>query len=92
MADVSNVVSASQEGPGEAGVVVNQLRKLFILAAAAASVSVVDTAVAHAYTTIDFGTNQAACETAEHQATAAGMRYADCFETGPGHYSLAYDN
>jgi hypothetical protein len=70
----------------------NLRRKLFLFAAVAATVSVVDAAVAEAYDTIDYGTNQAACQAAEKQAKAAGIRYADCFETGPGHYSLALDD
>ena len=70
----------------------NLRRNLFLFAAVAATVSVVDAAVANAYDTIDYGTNQAACQAAEKQAKAAGIRYADCFETGPGHYSLALDD
>jgi hypothetical protein len=67
-------------------------RKLVLIAAGAASASMVDAAVANAYDTIDYGTNQAACQAAEKQAKAAGIRYADCFQTGPGHYSLAVDD
>jgi hypothetical protein len=70
----------------------NLWRKLVLFAAVAATVSMVDTAVANAYDTIDYGTNQAACQAAEKQAKSAGIRYADCFETGPGHYSLALDD
>jgi hypothetical protein len=70
----------------------NWWRKLFSCIALAVTVSVVDAAVAHAYDTIDYGTNQAACQAAEKQARAAGIRYADCFQTGPGHYSLALDD
>jgi hypothetical protein len=70
----------------------NLWRTLVVAGAVAATMLTVDAAVAHAYTTIDYGTNQAACEAAEHQARAAGASYADCFQTGPGHYSLAYDN
>jgi hypothetical protein len=70
----------------------NLWRTLVVFGGVAATVFTVDAAVANAYTTIDYGTNQAGCEAAEHQARAAGIRYADCFQTGPGHYSLAYDN
>jgi hypothetical protein len=70
----------------------NLRRKLAWSAAVAATVSMVDAAVANAYDTIDYGTNQAACQAAEKQAKATGIRYADCFETGPGHYSLALDD
>jgi hypothetical protein len=70
----------------------NLWRRLVVLGGVAATMSTFDAAVANAYTTIDYGTNQAACEAAEHQAKAAGMSYADCFQTGPGHYSLAYEN
>jgi hypothetical protein len=80
------------KGPGEESLLMNLWRKLVLFGAIAATVSMVNAAVANAYTTIDYGTNQAACQAAEHQAKAAGIRYADCFETGPGHYSLAYDN
>jgi hypothetical protein len=66
--------------------------KLVLIAAVAATVSMVDAAAANAYDTIDYGTNQAACQAAEQQARAAGIRYADCFQTGPGHYSLALDD
>jgi hypothetical protein len=66
--------------------------KLVLLAAGAATVSIAGAAVANAYDTIDYGTNQAACQAAEKQARAAGIRYADCFQTGPGHYSLALDD
>ena len=67
-------------------------RKLASCVALAVAVSVVDAAVAHAYDTVDYGMNQAACQAAEKQARAAGIRYADCFQTGPGHYSLALDD
>ena len=70
----------------------NLWRILVVFGGVAATMLTVDAAVANAYTTLDYGTDQAACQAAEHQAKAAGMRYADCFQTGPGHYSLAYDN
>jgi hypothetical protein len=37
---------------------------------------------------VDFGTNQAACNSAAQQANASGKGYSYCYETGPGHYSL----
>jgi hypothetical protein len=67
-------------------------RMLVVFGAVAAISCTVDSAVANAYDTIDFGTNQAACQAAEKQARASGTRYADCFQTGPGHYSLALDD
>jgi hypothetical protein len=70
----------------------NFWRKLVLFGVVSATVSMVDAAVANAYDTIDYGTNQAACQAAEKQARAAGIRYADCFQTGPGHYSLAVDD
>lgn len=70
----------------------NLWHKVVLCSAAAAIVSTVSPAVANAYETIDYGTNQAACQAAEKQAKAAGIRYADCFQTGPGHYSLALDD
>jgi len=62
---------------------------LVLIAAVAATASVVDTAVASADQYIDFGTNQAACKSAAKQANAAGHGYSYCYETGPGHYSLS---
>jgi hypothetical protein len=73
----------------------NLWRKLVLFAAVAVTVttvSMVDAAIASAYETIDYGTNQGACEAAEKQAKVGGFRYADCFQTGPGHYSLALDD
>lgn len=70
----------------------NFWHKLVLISAVAAAVSIADAAVANAYDTIDYGTNQAACQAAEKQAKASGIRYADCFQTGPGHYSLALDD
>jgi hypothetical protein len=70
----------------------NLLLKLAMSAAGAATISMAIAATANAYDTIDYGTNQAACQAAEKQARATGVRYADCFETGPGHYSLALDD
>ena len=67
-------------------------QRLILMIAVAATVSMVDAAVAHAYDTIDYGTDRAACKAAEKQAKVAGYRYANCFETGPGHYSLAVDD
>lgn len=66
--------------------------KLLLLGAAAATASTVSAAVANAYDSIDFGTSKAACQAAEKQARAAGIRYANCHETGPGHYSLSWDD
>jgi hypothetical protein len=71
---------------------VNHWRKLVLFGVVAATVCMVDAAVANAYDTIDYGTNRAACQAAEKQAKVAGIRYADCFQTGPGHYSLALDD
>lgn len=70
----------------------NFWHKLVLISAVAAAVSIADAAVANAYDTIDYGTNQAAFQAAEKQAKASGIRYADCFQTGPGHYSLALDD
>ncbi|MBI3228513.1 MAG: hypothetical protein HYZ39_26025 [Mycolicibacterium cosmeticum] len=70
----------------------NMWRKVILLGALAATFAMVDAAVAGAYDTIDYGTNQGACKAAEKQAKVGGIRYADCFETGPGHYSLALDD
>jgi hypothetical protein len=85
-------VSHRPEVPVEDGYSMNLLRTLVVFCGVAATMFTVDAAVANAYTTIDYGTNQGGCEAAEHEARAAGIRYADCFQTGPGHYSLAYDN
>jgi hypothetical protein len=70
----------------------NLWRSLVVFGAVATTMFTVDAATANAYTTIDYGTNQAACQAAEKQARAAGIRYAECFQTGPGHYSLALDD
>jgi hypothetical protein len=70
----------------------NLWHKVVLCGAAAATASVGHAAVANAYETIDYGTNQGACEAAEKQAKVGGYRYADCFQTGPGHYSLALDD
>lgn len=70
----------------------NSWLKLVSCIAIAIAVPMVDAAIAHAYDTIDYGMNQAACEAAEKQARTAGVRYADCFQTGPGNYSLALDD
>ena len=66
----------------------NWVRKIVLLGAVAASLSIADAAVANADENIDFGTSQAGCRAAEKQAKALGIRYANCHETGPGHYSL----
>ncbi|MCT7373364.1 hypothetical protein A7R75_30750 [Mycolicibacterium llatzerense] len=55
----------------------------------AGAVALIAPATAHA-DNIDFGTNQAGCKAAEQQLHAGGNASADCFETGPGHYSLTY--
>ncbi|CAN5389366.1 hypothetical protein BH10ACT9_BH10ACT9_58230 [soil metagenome] len=70
----------------------NLWRKLVLSGAVAATVSMVNAAAAHAYDTVDYGTNQAACQAAAKQLKAAGIRYTNCHETGPGHYSLAWDD
>lgn len=70
----------------------NFRRYLAVLGAVAATVSMVNAAVANAYDTIDYGTNKAACQAAEKQLQAAGIRYTNCYETGSGHYSLAWDD
>ena len=54
----------------------NMRCKLVLLAAAAATVSMVDAAVANAYDTIDYGTNQAACQAADEAGT--GCRHPLC--------------
>jgi hypothetical protein len=53
----------------------NLWRKLVLFGAVAATVSMVDAAVANADDYIDFGTNQAACKSAAKQANAAGNSY-----------------
>jgi hypothetical protein len=63
-------------------------RKLVLFGTVAATLSIVDAAVANADDYIDFGTNQAACKSAATQANATGNRYSFCYETGPGHYTL----
>jgi hypothetical protein len=65
-------------------------RKLVLFGAVAATVSMVDAAVANADDYIDFGTNQAACKSAAKQANAAGNSYSYCYETGPAHYTLYF--
>jgi hypothetical protein len=67
---------------------VNLWRKLVLFAAVAATLSIVDAAVANADDYIDFGTNQAACKSAAAQANATSNRYSFCYQTGPGHYTL----
>lgn len=67
-------------------------RKMALLIVAAAIASMVNAGVANAYETIDYGTNKAACKAAEKQLRASGIRYTSCFETGPGHYALAWDD
>jgi hypothetical protein len=69
----------------------NSWRKLILLGAAAAALSMVDAAVANA-DYIDYGTNQSACKSAAKQANAAGYSGSHCYETGPGHYTLYIDN
>lgn len=66
--------------------------KLVLFGAAAVTASTVGAGVANAYDTIDYGTSKAACQAAEKQARAAGIRYANCHETGPGHYALSWDD
>ena len=68
----------------------NLWRKLGLFGAVAATISMVDTAVANADQYIDYGTNQAACQSAAQQANAAGNHGSFCYETGPGHYSLDF--
>lgn len=64
-------------------------RTLVLLGAAAATVSVVNAAVANADQYIDFGTNRSACQNAASQANARpGHRGSYCYQTGPGHYTL----
>lgn len=63
-----------------------------LLAAAATAIAAAIIAPAAAYAdNVDFGTNQAGCRAAEQQLHASGNSSADCFETGPGHYSLTYE-
>jgi hypothetical protein len=78
----------SPKGSGEGGLLMNLWRKLVLFGAVAATLSIVDAAVANADDYIDFGTNQAACKSAAQQANAASNRYSFCYETGPGHYTL----
>jgi hypothetical protein len=64
--------------------------KLALCGAVAATVSMVDAAVASADQYIDYGTNQAACQAAAQQANAVGRHNSFCYETGPGHYKLDF--
>jgi hypothetical protein len=67
--------------------------KLVLFGAVAATVSMVDAAVANADQYIDYGTNQSACKSAANQANAAGgLRQSYCYQTGPGHYTLYFAN
>jgi hypothetical protein len=72
----------------------NLWRKLVLFGAVVATISMVDVAVANADQHIDFGTDQAACQSAAQQANAAIAGYPGyhshsfCFETGPGYYAL----
>jgi hypothetical protein len=76
----------------------NLWHKVALFGAFAATISVLDAAVANADQYIDFGTNQAACQNAAQQANAAGAgspgyrQHSYCYQTGPGHYSLFYAN
>jgi hypothetical protein len=65
-------------------------RKLVLFVAVAATISIVDAAVANADDYIDFGTAEAACKSAAQQVNAAGNRGSYCYQTGPGHYSLYF--
>lgn len=76
------------KGPGEEGLLINLWRKLVLFGAVAATVSMVDAAVANAGDYIDYGTNQSACMSAAKQANATGNRGSFCYQTGPGHYTL----
>jgi hypothetical protein len=78
----------SPKGPDEGGLLMNLWRKLVLFGAVAATLSIVDAAVANADDYIDFGTNQAACKSAAAQANATSNRNSFCYETGPGHYTL----
>lgn len=62
--------------------------KIAVFALAVSAALIAPTA-AHA-DNIDFGTDQASCQAAERQLIAGGNTSADCFQTGPGHYSLTY--
>jgi hypothetical protein len=70
----------------------NLWRKLVLFGAVAATVSMVDAAVANAGDYIDYGTNQSACMSAAKQANATGNRGSFCYQTGPGHYTLYVGN
>jgi hypothetical protein len=77
---------------------VNLFSKLVLFGAVAATLSVVDAGVANADQYIDFGTDQAACQSAAQQANAASAgspgfhQHSYCYQTGPGYYSLFYAN
>ena len=64
--------------------------KLVLSGGVAATVAMVDAAVASADQYIDYGTNQSACQAAAQQANAVGKRNSFCYETGPGHYTLDF--
>jgi hypothetical protein len=67
----------------------NLWRRLVLFCAVAATISMVDAAVANADEYIDYGTDQAACKAAAQQANATNNRGSSfCYQTGPGHYSL----
>lgn len=70
----------------------NLWRKLVLFGAVAATVSMVDAAVANAGDYIDYGTNHSACMSAAKQANATGNRGSFCYQTGPGHYTLYVGN
>ncbi len=66
----------------------NVWRKAILVGAVAAAVFATDPAVASAESFINYGTDQAGCEAAEHQVWANGGT-ANCYETGPGYYTLS---
>jgi hypothetical protein len=76
----------------------NFCRKLVLCGATAATISMAGAAVANADQVIDFGMNEAACQSSAHQADAAIADYLGfhqhsyCYQTGPGYYSLFYAN
>jgi hypothetical protein len=72
----------------------NMWHKLVLIGAVAATVSMVDAAVANADQYIDYGTDQASCQIAARQANATPHPGASsfCYQTGPGHYTLLLSN
>ena len=79
------------EDPCEEGLFVKFWLKLALVGVTAATLSMVDEAVANADQHIDFGLDKAGCMRSASQANQSGFS-AYCFETGPDHYALNVDD